>query len=154
MAVTLLHIDFQVRSLSSVTSVCEVRDTMVKLSSSAELVAEDTRLVEAPEVGINGNSDWLLNKGGLETGAITLLDLNDTTDLWWGELRRISFASLVDSGVWVRSLLLESTNLLDVLESTGHPSTVASLVAFLGGAVHQLLLRERVERSVTSNESS
>ena len=132
--------------LGSVSSVSDSGDTVVQLSSAVSSV--NTRLVGHDVFGVDGDRDDSLGDVVLQLLHAVLWNISVSAD-GGNEVAGGSLARLVDSGVWVGSLSLDTSVVssglgsLDVLESVVHPSSVATVVAVGGGAVDQLLLGER-----------
>jgi len=110
---------------------------------------EDTRLVvlERGLVGFNGNRDWTLSDGGGHLGVAVGGDILESGD----DTNVVLFLGVVADSVfhlvWVVGFRVETTVLDDVLESVVHETTVATLVSFGSGAIHELLFRETVGSS-------
>lgn len=104
-------------------------------------VREDTRAVQLPVVGIDGDGDGLLDDSGGQLVNVTLGDIGEATDL---EGATSSGAGSVNSGVGIRVFGGDTVG-LDIGETVIHQSTVAALVALRGGAIDQLLLGEGLQ---------
>lgn len=112
--------------------------------SSAEMLHDSTEIkLEENATGINGNGNWTLSDGSLESrwalwGNIGEgFDLDDTT---------LSLAGTISTLVWVLGLSLDWGS-FGIGESIVHKTTIATHVTLSGGAVNELLLGEGSEGS-------
>jgi len=109
-------------------------------------VGEDSLAVELPLFGVNGDGDGGNVNGGGELVNISGGDVNEGGDLRFslGDL-----ALLVNGLVGI--LVFGGDSVInDELETIVHKSSVATLVAVLGGAINELLFREG-EGSLSGN---
>lgn len=119
---------------------------MIQVCGAAAWSVVDSGLIELEGVkrGINGNADWTNSVGGgLEIGfasASNVLEGADVSSL----VLNVVFASVGSSGgVWVRFFAVDTIVVNDVLESTVHLSSLATIVSVLvGSAIDEVLLRE------------
>lgn len=95
--------------------------------------------------GIDGNGDGAnVGNGGLESGLRASSHIGELAEGAAGA-GSVVLAGAVAGGVGVRRLGVETAVGDDVLEGVVHQTTVAALVALLGGAVNKVLLGERNE---------
>jgi len=134
--------------LAVLSAVADGQDTVVELWVSATAAAggHDSRGVQLPSSGggINGDGDWLLNQGGLESNFVVHIDVAAAGDGGRGGASALG-AGAVGGGVWVSSLSAETLVLDDPGEGVLHQTSAAALVAGGLGAVNKLLLGERSE---------
>jgi len=96
---------------------------------------------------INGNGDWSVNNGLLESRFRSRLNISVGGD-GGTNVVTVELAGVRSSGsVWVGSFGINTTVLDDVLEGLVHQSSLASHVSLGGGAVNQVLFREGNEVS-------
>lgn len=96
-------------------------------------------------VGFNGDRDWTVSDGGEELGFGVLGNVFVAGDRGGVGTFLGVIASFVRGLVWVVGFGIETTVLDDVFESVVHEATLAGVITFRGGAVHQLLFGERSE---------
>jgi len=122
-------------------SVTNSHNSVVK-ASSARRSRQDTTGVtlENSFVGLNGDSNWLLVKGGLKLGGRVVRYLREGFSVDF-TFAGACLARSIFTGVFVVRLELNSVG-LSVIEGIILPTTVATLVSVRSGAVNKLLLRK------------
>jgi len=130
---------------------------MIQLRGGAgRLVVDATRVeLEGLLGGVDGDGGWAnLPDGGQERGFGTRRNVVEAGDR--GALvGSVVLAGVRSSrGVWVRGFGVDSTVGDNVLEGLIHEATIASFVSLGGRAVHQILLRERDERTLLDEPGS
>jgi hypothetical protein len=122
-------------------TVAHSEHTVVQAVPAGSIHHTATVELEAHLVSLDGDGDWLLGHSSHHSGLGVSGDVRVAGDCG-NVLARGSLARAISCSVRVLALRAEAPVLDDVLESTVHDATVASLVALRATAVHKLLLRE------------
>jgi hypothetical protein len=131
---------------SAVNSPSNGKDSVVELGGRAVGVTVNSRVVELEGRlrSINSNASGTQIDLGLEVVLVSLVHVDVGLE---GSSAVGSFvvASSVLSGVGVAGFGVNSLVGDDVVHGLGHESSIASLVSLAGGAIHQVLFRQRNE---------
>ena len=145
-----------VKVSTGLRSVTNGKNTVIELRTT--VTSEDTRAVklEVLLVGLDGDGHGLLGKSGHHSGVVVLLHVGvrlrgDVGVL--GTLGLVTGTGLlgVTRGVWVVSLVTDTTVLGSPVEGIVHKTTVAAHVlstALAVVAINEVLLGERLESTV------
>ena len=131
--------------LTVLGTIADSGDGVVEVGT-ALLGVEDTTGVHLEDglVGLDGDGDWLLGDGGLQSGDGSGWDVlvGSNTNLTLGGIELAGTGLTVSGGVWVGGLELLEVG-LEVGEGVGLPSTIASIGGLVAG--DDLLLGEGEE---------
>jgi len=128
------------------------KDSVIELRSGAIRIAVNSRVVELERRlrGINGNASGSQVDLSLEIIFVSLVNIS-VFGQSGSNVGSLEVASSVSGGVRVAGFSVHSLVGDDVVHGLSHESSVASLVSLGGGAIHQVLLRQRY-KLLGSNE--
>lgn len=123
------------------------QDAVVELVPARSSVVERARLVvlEVRVVGFDGDGDRVNHDCRLHLGLVLVLHVREVVDGGDDALLSSRPAHTILGGVVVVLLRVDPAVGHDVLEASLHDATLATVVALLRGAVHELLLGERAQ---------
>lgn len=127
-----------------IASKADGENSVIQLFTTALVLVVDSLVVEleTPVGSIDGDGDWaLLPEGVSQGGLVSMIDINERT-LSCSLVPRVVTAFPLARIVGIAFLRVKALVLDDILESIVHHATIASVVAKLGGTIHEVLLGE------------
>jgi len=134
-------------STSAVNSPSDGEDSVVEGGGRASWLVVDSTGVQLEGVlrSIDGNRDGSEGNLGKEIALTSGLDVGEALESGTAVGSVVVAGGSIGGGVWVRDLSVDPSVGDNVGHGLSHETSLASLVSLGSGAIHQVLLRERVE---------